>query len=117
MKTTTYRCGLDRCESCGSHRSSRGIGEYQIHDNGQETLVNCSDCSRETELIFPHVYKRVFRDVATRYILRYGGSTFKVQTGDQDYEVYLRNKFGFPIATVSMFDKFPKTPPAFDLPF
>ena len=48
IKTTTYRIGYDeRCRSCGSVRSGRGIGEYQKHDNGNETLINCSDCHRE----------------------------------------------------------------------
>ena len=50
MKTTTYRCGLDRCESCGSRRDTRGIGEYLKHDNGQETLISCSDCHRHSEI-------------------------------------------------------------------
>ena len=47
IKTTTYRVGYaERCHSCGSVRSGRGIGEYEKHDNGLETLINCSDCHR-----------------------------------------------------------------------
>lgn len=46
-RTTTYRIGYnERCRSCGSVRSGRGVGEYEKHDNGLETLINCSDCHR-----------------------------------------------------------------------
>ena len=49
METTTYRVLRDKCENCGSTRDTRGVGEYQIHDDGSETLINCSDCHLETE--------------------------------------------------------------------
>lgn len=81
-------------------------------------LVHCSECEKpkaEPVLLFPHVYKRVFRDVACRYIQRFGGSTFSVQTDVDDAEIYLRNALGFPIATVSMFDRFPKPVDASEL--
>lgn len=152
IRTTTYRVGYaERCHSCGSVRSGRGIGEYRKHDDGNETLINCSDCHREIacecgkvypiseseklspnrinnvakactacnghpgpatepELLFPHVYKRVFRDVACRYIQRFGGSTFSVQTDADDCEIYLRNREGLTIASVSLLDRYPKPP-------
>ena len=61
--------------------------------------------------------RKIHRDVAVRYIERFGGSTFVVQTEIDDCETYLRNSLGLTIATVSQFEKFPK-PPAFvdDLP-
>lgn len=47
IRTTTYRIGYNECcRSCGSVRSGRGVGEYEKHDNGNETLINCSDCHR-----------------------------------------------------------------------
>ena len=52
--------------------------------------------------------KRVGRDVATRYILRFGGSTRAIQTDVDDMEVYLQNHFGLVIATVSMHNTFPE---------
>lgn len=76
-------------------------------------LIRCSECDTpkpkaEPTVLFPHVYKRVFRDVACRYIERFGGSTFMLQTDVDDAEIYLRNRQGFTIATVSMFDRFAK---------
>ena len=53
--------------------------------------------------------RSVFRDVACRYIQRFGGSTFMIQTDVDDADIYLRNADGFAIATVSAFDRFPKT--------
>ena len=44
IRTTTYKCGYDTCETCESTRTSRGIGEYRINTDGTVTLINCSDC-------------------------------------------------------------------------
>ena len=57
---------------------------------------------------FRYLYKRTYRDVACRYIQRFGGSTYKEPTAIDDYEVYLRNRDGEIIATISSFDRFPK---------
>ena len=78
------------------------------YSNG--VLVACKHCkpADEPEILFPHVYKRVFRDVACRYIQRFGGSTFAIQTDADDAEIYLRDRFGEVIATVSLLDQFPK---------
>ena len=46
IRTTTYLCRSERCRNCGSVRSSRGVGEFEKHDNGNETLISCSDCYR-----------------------------------------------------------------------
>lgn len=173
IRTTTYLCRSDRCHSCGSVRSGRGIGEYEKHDNGNETLINCSDCHRsiacecgkvypfsESEKLSPmrinnvakgctacirdphqreiakaasrcrltlarHIAKArrnkpIFRDVAVRYLERYGGQTFSVQTEADEAEIYLENAKGQIIGSVSYLDKYPK-PPAdsvfADMPF
>ena len=176
-KTTTYRIGYhERCRSCGSVRSGRGVGEYEKHDNGSETLINCSDCHRtlscecgkvypfsESEKLSPmrinnvakgctacirdrhpreiakaasrcrlrlarHIAKQrsaerkrtIFRDVAVRYLERYGGQTFSVQTDADNSEIYLENAKGQILGSVSYLDKYPK-PPAdsefADMPF
>ena len=174
-KTTTYRIGYqERCRSCGSVRSGRGIGEYQTHDNGKpETLINCSDCHRsiacecgqvypisESDKLSPmrinniakgctacyparhqreimksasrvrltlarHIAKQrrstpIFRDVACRYLQRFGGQTFAVQTDVDACEIYLENANGRILGSVSFTDKYPK-PPAdsdfADMPF
>ena len=43
VRVTTYRCQSDKCQSCGSTRNTRGIGQYQIEGDTQ-TLISCSDC-------------------------------------------------------------------------
>lgn len=111
IRTTTYLCRSDECARCQSRRASRGVGEYQIHPDGSETLINCSDCHlkrREPRLLFPHAYKRVNRDVACRYIAMFGGATFSVQTDADDCDIYLRDKHGETIASVSMLNRFPE---------
>ena len=100
LRTTTYLCGTQRCCTCGSVRNSRGVGEYRIHDNGTESLINCSDCSREN----PKPKRTIGRDVACRYIVRLDGTTFWTDAA----EIYLRNKHGAVIAKVGSFDAFPK---------
>ena len=111
-----YRCArpLVSCQGCDTFYPSHQSATQMVFEGFN--LVRCSACNEKTEpkIPFPHVYKRVNRDVACRYIQRFGGSTFSVQTAIDDCEIYLRNAFGFPIATVSMFDKFPKVSPVFD---
>ena len=164
-RTTTYRIGYaERCQTCGSVRSGRGIGEYQKHDNGLETLINCSDCHRsiacecgkvypfsESEKLSPNrvnnvangctackptrheremskaadrirlklarhiaatrrarMKRRIYRDVAVRYLRIFGGQTFSVQTDVDDCEVYLENAKGQIIGKVSTLDLYPK---------
>ena len=60
----------------------------------------------------------IHRDVATRYLKRYGGYTQKVPTpyAHDAYFVYLFDHEGEKRGEVSMFDKFPK-PQVFDLPY
>ena len=116
-----YRCARPpvSCQGCDTFYPPNEHANVMIFEGFN--LVRCSKCETqktqrgsEPEILFPHVYRRVFRDVACRYIRRFGGSTFSVQTAIDDCEIYLRNAIGFPIATVSMFDKFPKPTPVFD---
>ena len=62
----------------------------------------------------------VHRDVAVRYLQRFGGHTFSVQAEVDDCQVHLKNANGEVIAVVSYLDKYPK-PPAertfADMPF
>ena len=44
IRTTTFPCALDTCETCESTRTSRGVGEYRINADRTVTLINCSDC-------------------------------------------------------------------------
>ena len=66
--------------------------------------------SRRCPYEIPNGIRKIHRDVAVRYRERFGGSTFVVQTEIDDREIYLRNSLGLTIATVSIFDKFPKPP-------
>ena len=55
--------------------------------------------------------KRVIsRDIAVRYLQRFGGKTFSVQTGIDTAEIYLENAKGQIIGSVSYLDKYPKAP-------
>ena len=53
----------------------------------------------------------VCNDVAVRYLKRFGGSTFAVQTDADDCDVFLKNREDAVIAVVTLFDRFPKPPP------
>ena len=142
LRTTTYLCGSQRCCTCGSVRGSRGIGEFLIHDNDTETLINCSDCWREKPKphpkvdahnqargmrpfcapIFPlqRIIKSTYRDVACRYLERHGGRTYREETAIDDYEVYLVNCHNVVVARISWRDRFPKpvdTSDFDDIPF
>ena len=66
--------------------------------------------SRRCPYEIPNGIRKIHRDVAVRYIERFGGSTFVVQTEIDDCKIYLQNSLGLTTATVSMFDKFPKPP-------
>ena len=94
----------DICE-CGAVQYMHTFDRERRYTNG--VLVECKHCKpTEPEILFPHVYKRVFRDVACRYIQRFGGSTFAVQTEIDDCEIYLRDRFGEVIASVSLRNQF-----------
>ena len=97
--------------------------------NGQ--IVSCSRCVRRKaiaevserirERLNSHIATRtnqpiekrkIYRDVAVRYITRFSGSTQTIQTHIDNCEVVLKDRRGRIIGQVSMFDKFPKPPPA-----
>ena len=62
--------------------------------------------------------REIHRDIAIRYIQRFNGSTFHVQTAADDSDIYLRNAFALTIAKVLATDKYPsQAPPVQDLPF
>ena len=127
------------CEGCGTHYP-RGN-----QDTGNATYIGyslktCGACYRHNELkrasarvvlkIHRHIearrniakdarkpIKEIHRDIAARYITRFDGSTFAVQTDVDDADIYLRNAFGLTIAKVLATDRYPKPVEVFDLPF
>lgn len=107
-----YRCTRPAvtCQNCDTHYP-RGKDEGNAIYIGFN-LVECGNCQQvefaEPTILFPHAYKRVHRDVACRYIAMFGGSTFRVQTDADDCEIYLRNKHGETIASVSLLNRFPE---------
>ena len=117
------------CAGCGTHYP-RGTDEGNATYIGY-SLKSCGECQRisrreksrqdhfQARLASRNGIRKIHRDVAVRYIERFGGSTFVVQTEIDDCEIYLRNCLGLTIATVSMFDKFPKPPENIvdDLPY
>lgn len=50
----------------------------------------------------------IYRDVAIRYLQRFGGQTFAVQTDVDACEIYLENAKGLIIGKVSYLDLYPK---------
>ena len=122
-RSTTYLCRSERCCTCGSVRTSRGVGEF-VNDQ----LVNCSDCHK-TKIEKPKVpifryprrfYKWAYRDVACRYLQIFGGRTHREITAIDDFEIYLVDRNDEVIAKVSPFDRFPKpleTTDFDDIPF
>ena len=65
--------------------------------------IFCEACK-----VVDHPTRIVHRDVACRYVIRFGGRTFSEQTGIDTCVVYLRSELGVIVGRVSMFDKFPK---------
>lgn len=64
--------------------------------------------------------RTIHRDVAIRYLQRFDGQTFAVQTGADTAEIYLEDAKGSVIGKVLYTDKYPKPPPpeAFaDMPY
>lgn len=114
------------CE-CGAvyPRHSRKVNASSINGiaNG---CVSCKPSKREREItkaadrcrlkLARHIamirrarMKRIiYRDVAVRYLERFGGQTFSVQTDVDACEVYLENKQGTIIGKVSSLDLYPK---------
>ena len=119
-----YRCARPpvSCNGCDTFYPPNAHAPVMVFEGF--TLVRCTACKpngqTEPEILFPHVYRRVFRDTVCRYIRRFGGSTFSVQTAADDCEIYLRDKHGRTLASVSFLDRYPK-PPApstfADMPF
>ena len=52
----------------------------------------------------------IYRDVAVRYLQRFGGSTFAVQTAIDASEIFLQDANGRVLGAVSYQDKYPKLP-------
>ena len=115
------------CE-CGEvyPRGSRSVNASSVNGlaNG---CVKCKKSEREREIakakvrcmlrLARHIAKQrkrtIYRDVAVRYLQRFGGSTFAVQTDVDESEIYLENANGQVLGSVSYVDKYPK-PPATD---
>ena len=100
---------VDEICQCGAVSYQHTFDRDRYTING--VLVQCSACKPKSladapSVLFPHVYKRTHRDVACRYLRRFGGATFSVQTDADDAEIYLRNRHGETIATVSLRNRF-----------
>ena len=125
------------CDGCGTHYP-RGKDEGNATYIGY-SLKSCGACHRDNELkradarvvlkLHRHISARkntpkeskpireIHRDTACRYISRFDGSTFTVQTAPDDADIYLRNAFGLTIAKVMPTDRYPKPVEIHDLPF
>lgn len=80
--------------------------------NGQ--LVRCHACDVHNVGL---VTRRVCRDVVQRYLRRFGGSTFQVQTDFDTAETYLRDAAGVAIAQISFLNRFPEQVADYDIPY
>ena len=129
---TDYRCQRPDvvCDGCDTFYPSEKSEATMVFDGFR--LVSCSVCYRQREirkvtarirdLLNSHIATRanphpahqrtIYRDVAIRYLTRFNGNTQTIQTHIDNCEVVLKNRYGSIIGQVSMFDKFPKPPPA-----
>lgn len=56
--------------------------------------------------------RTIYRDVAYRYLQRFGGQVFTVRTAIDDADNFLENASGRILGSVSYSDKYPKLPAA-----
>lgn len=61
--------------------------------------------------------RTIHRDVAIRYLQRFGGQTFAVQTSFDESEIYLQNANGTVLGKVSYTDKYPVDVETPEIPF
>ena len=98
--------------TCGAVHNPYVLDRHAKRINGQ--LVRCHACDTGNVGL---VTRRVCRDVVARYIRRFGGSTFQVQTAFDNSEIYLRDVSGLAIAQVSFLSRFPEQVTDYDLPY
>ena len=125
-----YRCARPpvSCEGCDTFYPSHKDAGMMIFEGFR--LVQCSECQRQkrikkslrdhfqARLASLNGIRKIHRDIAVRYIERFGGSTFAVQTEIDDCEIYLRNAFGLAIAQVLSTDRYPTAEkPIEDIPY
>lgn len=112
-------CGKVYKESDNSVNASRvnGIANGCVSckpDRHQREIIKASDrirlrLARHIAACRQARKKRIiYRDVACRYLQRFGGQTFGVQTDVDACEVYLENANGMIIGKVSTLDLYPK---------
>ena len=102
----------ERVCSCGAVHNPYFLDKHAYCINGQ--LVRCHACDVHNVGL---VTRRVCRDVVCRYIRRFGGSTFQVQTDFDNAETYLRDASGVAIAQISFLNRFPEDVTDYDLPY
>ena len=93
----------ERVCSCGAVHNPYLLDRHAYVINGR--LVRCHACDVHNVGL---VTRRVCRDVVCRYIRRFGGSTFQVQTDFDNAETYLRDVTGLAIAQISFLNRFPE---------
>ena len=106
------------CQTCDTHYP-RGTDEGNAIYEGFN-LVECGKCQVVEFHPTPQRKRTIYRDVAVRYLQRFGGQTFAIQTGIDTAEIYLENPKGKIIGSVTYSDKYPKPPTAEtfkDMPF
>lgn len=90
---------------CGSNR-----GREIVNVNGVKS--KCSACVRsrrnEAPIVFRSVPRYIGKDVAARYIRRFGGWAFSLKTPKNRRERYLRDQAGEVVALITVFDSYPK---------
>lgn len=89
--------------TCGAVHNPYILDRHAYSINGQ--LVRCHACDVHNVGL---ITRRVCRDVVQRYIQRFGGDVFTVQTEIDSAETYLRDTNGIAIAQVSFLNRYPK---------
>lgn len=118
-----------KCVNCDAVISHGNRSTHSINGVPQK----CERCTRHAEIciVTARIRKRIdehlstrdagkrktYRDIACRYITRYGGSTYHLQTDADNSEIYLKNAKGKTIAKVLPTDRYPQPVEVFDLPY
>ena len=110
------------CVNCDAVVGTRNHSKHSINGVPQK----CERCYRHSEIRKTTVRirrrldewqatrdagnRKVHRDIACRYIARYHGETYAIQTEIDDCKIFLKDAHGTTIAEVLSTDRFPKLP-------
>ena len=131
MYREDYRCTRPAvtCEGCGTHYPrGKETGTATYIGYALKTCGECHRRQREIQKVTARIRRRldtwqstrdagnrkIHRDIAIRYLERFQGETYAVQTEIDDCKIFLRNAEGKTLAEVLSTDRYPKLPSVAD---